>query len=298
MDLRKKQQPGHPQSGSAHLATTGTPTKWTATATGTPTMGTTGTPTICRQKGGSECTSLHYNRTTGTPTIRTVHSTVRYPAMNRNIAWMSIKSVTWFRKIEQYGRPGSIACAALAKTGESGGPIYGIRPATDADQECFRRIGPSDHRSPLLMSRARRAPTWSQPHEAHCLDFHHHPDLVHVRHIDGVCGDLYRHTTGRSGAERLRDWRLFVAQQRGHPQSAEMPRPRRETNNRDTHYLPRCPGHEIGHQQSVEAGSSHGRLVGIYASRRAKSHDLTDRTDEFQPPSTPHPRRTRFDVMR
>ena len=54
-----------------------------------------------------------------------------------------------------------------------------------------------------------------------------------------------------------------------------------ERNNRDTHYLPRCPGHEIGHQQSVKAGSSPGRLVGIYASRRANSHDLTDRTDDF-----------------
>ena len=123
---------------------------------------------------------------------------------------MSIKSVSCFRKIEQYGRLGRIARKALAKTAESGGPIDGIRPATDADQEGFSRIGPSDHRLPLLMSRSRRAPTWSRPQEAHCLDFLHLPDLIIVRDIDGVCGDFYRDAPRRSGAERLPDRRLFV----------------------------------------------------------------------------------------
>jgi len=105
----------------------------------------------------------------------------------------------------------------------------------------------------------------------------------------------HKHLAGTTGTPTI--CRLpRPSEQPGHPLSGQTTGT--PTNNRDTHYLPRCPGHEIGHQQSVEAGSSHGRLVGIYASRRAKSHDLTDRTDDFQPPSTPHPRRTRFDVMR
>ena len=69
------------------------------------------------------------------------------------------------------------------------------------------------------------------------------------------------------------------SQQLGHPLSAEMPRLRNRAS-------------AIGN-----AGSSPGRSVGIYASRRAKSHDLDDRTDDFQQPSSPHPRLARSFVM-